>query len=75
MTLSLQSDQQLPTSHVLGPAIGLKPVPSLAEYFGYLGAATAPMFIDHGLNEWQIDIANSSFSGGYGQHDEYISEE
>ncbi len=75
MSLSLQGNQYFPAGHVLQSAIGLEPVPFLAEYFGDLGAATAPMFIEHGLNEWQIDIANSSFSDGYGQHDEYISEE
>ena len=75
MTLPLQRDQQLPAGHVLGSAIGLEPVPFLAKDFGDLGAATLPVFIDKGLNEWQIGVANSSFSDGYGQHDEYISEE
>ena len=75
MPLSFQSDQQLPAGHVLGSAIGLEPVPFLAKYFGDLCSAAVPIFIDNGLNKWQIGVANSSFSDGYWQHDECISEE
>ena len=75
MPLSLQGNQHLPAGHVLGSAIGLEPVPFLAKYFGDLSSAAVPMFIDNGLNKWQIEFANGSFSDGYGQHDECISEE
>ena len=75
MTLSFQSDQHLSTGHVLGSAIGLEPVPFLAEYFGDLGASAMPIFINNGLNERQIGFGNGSFSNGYRQHDEHISEE
>jgi len=34
-----------------------------------------PIFINNGLNERQIGFGNGSFAYGYGQHDEYISEE
>ena len=74
MSLSLQGNHHLPAGHVLESAIGLDPVPHLAENSGDGAAAAVPMIIDNSLNEWQIGVGNSAFSDGYWQHDDCISE-
>lgn len=73
MSLSLQGYHHLPAGHVLQSAIGLYPVPPLAENSGDGAAAAVPMIIDNSLNEWQIGVANGPFSDGDGQHDHRIS--
>ena len=62
MSLTLQGNQYLPTGHVLQPAVGLEPLPSLTKYLGNVGAAAVPMFIDSGLDQWQIGVGNGPFS-------------
>ena len=74
MSLTLQGNQYLPAGHVLQPSVGLEPLPSLTKYLGNVGAAAVPMFIDSGLDQWQIGVGNGPFSDGYGQHDDCISE-
>jgi len=73
MTGPLQGNQHLPAGHVFQSAIGLSPVPPLAENSGNGAAAQVPMLIDDGLDQWQIGVGNGPFSDGDGQHDHRIS--
>ena len=73
ITGPLQSNQRLPAGHVFQSAIGLSPVPSLAENSGDGAAAVVPMLIDNGLDQWQIGVGNGPFSDGDRQHDHRIS--
>jgi len=45
---------------------GCKPVPFLAEDFGDLSAAFAPVFVDSSLNELDIDFGDGPVSDGDG---------
>ena len=74
MALTFQGDQYLTAGHILQPAVGLDPVPPLAEYPGNPGAADMPMFIDDILDGRNIFFGNGAISDGYGQHDDCISE-
>lgn len=74
MPLSFQGDQNFPAGHVLQSAVGLDPLPLLAELPGNVGAAAMPMFIDDVLDKGNIFAGNDAISDGYGQHDDCISE-
>jgi len=73
MPLSLQGNQHLPAGHVFQSAIGLSPVPPLAEHSGYGAAAVVPMLINNVLDDGQVGLANGPVSNGDGQHDHRIS--
>ena len=64
MSLPLQGNHHLPTGHVLQSSVGLEPLPFLTKYLGNVGAAAVPMFIDSGLDQWQIGVGNGPFSDG-----------
>jgi hypothetical protein len=73
MPLSFQGNQHLPAGHVFESAIGLSPVPSLAEHSGDGAAAVVPMLINNVLDDGQVDLANCPVSNGDGQHAYRIS--
>jgi len=75
MSHAFQGEKKLPAGHVFGGAVGLEPSPVPAQDSGYAFSSFGPMFIDHPLNQRDVCFGNGSFSYGYGQHDEYISEE
>ncbi|MFZ3252854.1 MAG: hypothetical protein WA133_01045 [Syntrophales bacterium] len=53
----------------------MEPSPEPAQDSGDAFSSFGPMFIDHPLNQRNVGFGNGSFSYGYWQHDEYISEE
>ena len=55
-------------------AIGLKPVPFLAEDFRYLRAAFVPILTNDVLNKFDIYGCDGSFSDGDEQHKNCITE-
>ena len=73
MSLSLQGNQHLPAGHVFQLAIGLSPVPPLAENSGDGAAAVVPMLINNALDYGQVGVMNGPITNGYGQHDHRIS--
>jgi len=75
MSHAFQGEKKLPAGHVFGGAVGLEPSPVPAQDSGDAFSSLGPMFIDHPLNQRDVCFGNGSFSYGYGQHDEYISEE
>ena len=75
MSHTFQGEKKLPAGHVFGGAVGLEPSPEPAQDSGDAFSSFGPMFIDHPLNQRNVGFGNGSFSYGYWQHDEYISEE
>jgi len=75
MSHAFQGEKKLPAGHVFGGAVGLEPSPVPAQDSGDAFSSLGPMFIDHPLNQRDVCFGNGSFSYGYGQHDECISEE
>ena len=69
----LKGNQYFPTGHVFESAIGLDPVPPLAENSGDVSAAGVPMLINNALNYRQVGVMNGPFSYRDGQHDHRIS--
>ena len=65
-TFSVQGNQDLPASHILGLPIWLEPVPSYAEDFGQFSATLAPMGVDGLSDERKIGFRDSPFSDSDG---------
>ena len=74
MSGPFQGQQHFPAGHIFESAVGLSPIPFLAEDSGNGGTSLVPVFMDNGLNHRQIDICNGSVSDGNGQHGDCISE-
>jgi hypothetical protein len=68
----LKGNQDLPTGHVFESAIGLDPVPPLAENSGDVSAAGVPILINNALDYRQVGVMNGPFSYRDGQHDHRI---
>src|SRR3990172_3712255 len=75
MSHAFQGEKKLPAGHVFGGAVGLEPSPVPAQDSGDAFSSLGPMLIDYPLNQRDVGFGNGSFSYGYWQHDEYISEE
>ena len=71
---SFEGKQNFSAGHILEAAIGLSPIPLLAEDPGNMLSALAPMTVDGGLDRRDVLLGNGSFSDGKRQHPNYISE-
>jgi len=47
----------------------------MTEDSGDMSPSPVPVFVDSRLDQWDVGCSNCSFSDGYGQHEDYISEE
>ncbi len=72
---TVEGEEDFTTGHIFETAIGLNPVPFLAENLGDMSAAFVPMIVDGSLYELKIGFGNRSISDGDGQHNHYITEE
>ena len=64
MHASFKLKQKPPTNDILELAVGLPPVPRLAEYSGDSRTAFAPMFFNNPSNEGEIVLGDDPFAVG-----------
>ena len=74
-TLSFQAQQEFPAGHITKLAVGLHPVPMLAEHSRNIFAPPAPIGTNDGLDLGKIVFSNCSFAKRERQHNQRIAKQ